>query len=118
MDSRSLVGQISQLIAANEELQRENQELAATKVRLEAELREIGDALGRPSGGPGPRRGRTRPGTDGAPAPVRQRRPITDPELLEKKKVALAKARAARAEKLAAARAAESGAAESGAAEG
>ena len=38
-----------------------------------------------------------------APAERRQRRPITDPEVLEKRRQALAKARAARAEKLAAA---------------
>jgi hypothetical protein len=35
--------------------------------------------------------------------PKRQRKPITDPELLERRRAALAKARAARAEKLAAA---------------
>ena len=38
------------------------------------------------------------------PTPRRQRKPITDPEQLERRRQALAKARAARAEKLAAAR--------------
>lgn len=37
------------------------------------------------------------------PTPRRQRKPITDPEQLERRRQALAKARAARAEKLAAA---------------
>jgi hypothetical protein len=107
VDSRSVVGQISQLVSANEELQRENRELAADNVRLKAQLREIGDALGRLSGAP--RRGRGgRAAIELAAPPVRRpRRPITDPVVLEKKKLALAKARAARAEKLAAARAAE-----------
>jgi len=41
-----------------------------------------------------------------AAPPRRARRPITDPEVLEKRRQALAKARAARAERLAAARAA------------
>ena len=36
--------------------------------------------------------------------PKRQRKPMTDPEQLERRRQALAKARAARAEKLAAAR--------------
>jgi hypothetical protein len=104
VDSRSVVGQISQLVTANEELLRENQELAADNVRLKAQLREIGDALGRLTGAP--KRGRR--GALVAPEPVRRpRKPITDPAVLEKKKQALTKARAARAEKLAAARAAE-----------
>jgi hypothetical protein len=105
VDSRSVVGQISQLVTANEELQRENRELAADNVRLKAQLREIGDALGRLTGAP--KRGRGRSGAAMTPEPVRRpRKPITDPAVLEKKKQALTKARAARAEKLAAARAA------------
>ena len=105
-DTRAVVRQITQLVAANETLQRENRELSEANARLLAELTEIGSALGRLTG---PSRGRGRRGA-AAPAPVveakprRQRKPITDPEVLEKRRHALAKARAARSEKLAAAR--------------
>jgi hypothetical protein len=96
-----VIGQLSQLVSANEELQRENRDLAADNVRLQARLREIGDALGPLTAG----RDRGRRGGAGAPPePGRPRRPITDPEVLERKKQALARARAARAEKRAAAR--------------
>jgi hypothetical protein len=94
-------------VAANDALQRENRELGEENRRLRGELTDIGSALGRLGGGPRGRRGRK--GTDalGMPEvrPRRPRKPITDPEVLEKRKQALAKARAARAEKLAAARA-------------
>ncbi len=95
-------------MAANDELQREVKDLASENVRLKAQLREIGDALGRLTGGPSRGRGRARATTEVVVAEPkrRQRKPITDPEVLEKRKQALAKARAARAEKLAAARAA------------
>ncbi len=108
-DTRRVVTQITQLVAANETLQRANRELTEENERLRSQLIEIGSALGGPTGG---RRGRGRRG-DGAlglpeAAPRRKRRPITDPEVLAKRSAALAKARAARAEKLAAAKAAAS----------
>ena len=118
-DSRGIVDQITQLVSANEALQRENRELVDENQRLRGELMQIGSALGRLTGGGGRgRRGRrgaelTLPGTAEA-RPRRQRKPITDPEALEKRKQALVRARAVRAERLAAARAAAgNGAAES-----
>jgi hypothetical protein len=101
------VTQITQLVAANEQLQRANSELTQENQRLRSELLQIGSALGSlPGGG---RRGRARRGaaTLALPEakPRRQRRPITDPVILARRDAALAKARAARAEKLAAARA-------------
>ena len=109
--SASVVGQISQLVSANEQLQRQNHELREENQRLTRELLEIGSALGRLSGGP--RRGRGRRGAEQLvlpeAKPKRTRRPITDPEVLARRSAALAKARAARAEKLAAARASGDG---------
>ena len=105
-DTRLVVTQITQLVAANEQLQRANRELTEENERLRGELTAIGSALGNLTGG---RRGRGRAAA--APLalpdakPRRQRRPITDPEVLARRNAALAKARAARAEKLAAARA-------------
>ncbi len=105
-DSGSVVGQITQLVAANQNLKLENAELLAANERLRRELAEIGSALGTLTSGRG-RRGRRGAEftvvADAKPKP--KRRPITDPEQLERRKAALAKARAARAEKLAAARA-------------
>jgi hypothetical protein len=105
-DTRLVVTQITQLIAANETLQRANRELTEENERLRSELTQIGSALGSLTGG---RRGRGRRGTATIALPEakprRQRRPITDPEVLARRNAALAKARAARAEKLAAARA-------------
>lgn len=118
-DSRGIVDQITQLVSANETLQRENRELVEENQRLRGELVQIGSALGRLTGGSGRgRRGRrgaelALPGVTEA-RPRRQRKPITDPEALEKRKQALVRARAVRAERLAAARASGSG---SGAAE-
>src|SRR5262252_9857143 len=108
-DTRIVVTQITQLVAANETLQRANRELTEENQRLRAELTQIGSALGSLTGG---RRGRGRRGAVAAVAlslpeakPRRTRKPITDPEILARRNAALAKARAARAEKLAAARA-------------
>src|SRR5215472_4847378 len=111
-DTRLVVTQITQLVAANEQLQRTNRDLTEENQRLRDELTAIGSALGSLTGG---RRGRGRGGAAVALAlpeakPRRQRRPITDPEVLARRNAALAKARAARAEKLAAARAAGSSA--------
>ena len=105
-DARIVVTQITQLVAANEQLQRANRDLTEQNQRLRDELTAIGSALGSLTGG---RRGRGRGGSAALALPEarprRQRRPITDPEVLARRNAALAKARAARAEKLAAARA-------------
>ena len=109
-DTRLVVSQITQLVQANETLQRTNRELTEENQRLRSQLTEIGSALGRIAGPTTGRRGRAAAAESlGLPEvkPKRQRRPITDPEVLAKRNAALAKARAARAEKLAAARAAE-----------
>jgi hypothetical protein len=109
-DTRLVVSQITQLVQANETLQRTNRELTEENQRLRSQLTEIGSALGRITGPPAGRRGRAAAAESLAlpeVKPKRQRRPITDPEVLAKRNAALAKARAARAEKLAAARAAE-----------
>ena len=104
-ESGSVVGQITQIVAANETLKRENAELLAVNAQLRAQLAEIGTTLGRLTGGP---RRRGRRGAEIAAIveakPKRARKPITDPEQLERRRQALAKARAARAEKLAAAK--------------
>jgi hypothetical protein len=108
-DTRLIVTQITQLVAANETLQRENRELTEQNERLRSELLQIGSALGSLAG---PRRGRGRRGAAVAALalpdakPRQKRKPITDPEILARRNAALVKARAARAEKLAAARAA------------
>ena len=108
-DTRLVVTQITELVAANETLQRANRELTEENQRLRSELTQIGSALGSLTGA---RRGRGRRGAAAAVAlalpearPRRTRKPITDPEVLARRNAALAKARAARAEKLAAARA-------------
>lgn len=104
-DTRLVVSRITQLVAANEQILRANRELSEENERLRSELTAIGSALGRLTSG---RRGRGRRGAAALALPEakprRQRRPITDPEMLAKRNAALAKARAARAEKLATAR--------------
>jgi hypothetical protein len=109
-DAGSVVGQITQLVIANETLKRENAELLAFNEQLRAQLSEIGSALGGLTNGSRRRggRGAVQPFTLADAKPKRTRKPITDPEQLERRRQALAKARAARAEKLAAARAEES----------
>ena len=106
-DANSVVGQITQLVTANGTLKRENAELLAANEQLRAELLQIGSTLGRLTGGPRRRggRGAPQPFLAADAKPKRTRKPITDPEQLERRRQALAKARAARAEKLAAARA-------------
>ena len=104
-DAGSVVGQITQLVATNETLKRENAELLASNEQLRAQLTEIGTTLGRLTGGPRRRgRGAAQPLVLAGAKSKRTRKPITDPAQLERRRVALAKARAARAEKLAAAR--------------
>jgi hypothetical protein len=106
IDTRLVVTQITQLVAANESLKLENAKLQALNEQLRSELTDIGSALGSLTGG---RRGRGRRGAAALALPEakprRTRRPITDPDVLARRNAALAKARAARAEKLAAARA-------------
>jgi hypothetical protein len=99
-----IVDQITRLVTENESLQLEVARLRTDNEHLRGQLNEIGSALGRLGG----RRGRRGPiaAPTGTAAPRRRRRPITDPELLEKRRQALVRARAARAERLAAARAA------------
>lgn len=106
-DTALVVTQITQLVQANETLQRANRELTEENQRLRSELTEIGSALGRLTGAPAGRRRRGAAAIGLPEAPVRRkRRPVTDPEVLAKRNEALVKARAARAERLAAARAA------------
>jgi hypothetical protein len=104
------VTQITQLVATNESLRLENAKLRAVNEQLRAQLLEIGSALGSLTDG---RRGRGRRGATALALPEakpqRQRKPITDPEVLARRNAALAKTRAARAEKLAAAKAAGDG---------
>jgi len=109
-DARLVVTQITQLVVANEQLQRAHRELTEENERLRGELTAIGSALDNLTGG---RRGRSR-GRAAALArrearPPQKRGPITDPEILARRNAALARARAARADKLAAARAGSSG---------
>jgi hypothetical protein len=105
-DAGSVVGQITQLVATNETLKRENAALLAFNEQLRAQLAEIGTALGSLTGARrrGRGRGAVQPAVLADVKPKRTRRPITDPEQIERRRAALAKARAARAEKLAAAR--------------
>ncbi len=58
-DTRLVVTQITQLVAANEQLQRANTELSEENQRLRNELTQIGSALGSLTGG---QRGRGRRG--------------------------------------------------------
>jgi hypothetical protein len=114
----AIVDQITQLVAANQTLQLKNSELAEENRRLTVELRDIGTALGGLTGVTGTR---GRPGKRGAEPlaleqakPRRKRKAITDPAVLEKRRQALAKARAARTEKIATAKAAGNGSAAEG----
>ena len=101
----AVVGQITQLVATNETLKRENAELLAVNQQLRAQLAEISTALGSLTNGSRRRgSGAAQPFVLAEAKPKRTRKPITDPVALERRRQALAKARAARAEKLAAAR--------------
>ena len=103
-DAGSVVGQITQLVATTETLKRENAELLAFNEQLRAQLDQIGTALGGLTDRRRRGRGAAQPFLLADAKPKRTRKPITDPEQLERRRQALAKARAARAEKLAAAR--------------
>ena len=100
-----MVDQIAKIVAANDALRRENQELVAQNQHLQVQLREIGNALGRLTGNGRRRRGRLPVQDIQTTKPRRQRKPITDPQILEKRRAALARARQVRAERLAAAKA-------------
>src|SRR2546430_16710831 len=104
-DAGSVVAQITQLVSANETLKRENAELLAANEQLRTQLAQIGSALGGLANGLGRRgrRGAVQPFTPADVKPKRTRRPITDPEQLERRRQALGKAGAARGEKLKAA---------------
>jgi hypothetical protein len=94
-DAGSVVGRITQLVVVNETLKLANAELTAENQRLGVELAAIGSALGRLNGSPR-RRGRRGAElvTTAEAKPRRQRKPITDPVILERRRAALAKARA------------------------
>jgi hypothetical protein len=101
----SIVDQITRLVAANQTLRSEGASLRADNEHLRAELSQIGDALGRVTGGRHSGRGaKTSVQAPTAP-PRRTRKPITNPAVLEKRRQALTRARAVRAERIAAARA-------------
>ena len=102
-----IVDQITRLVTENQSLQREVASLLADNEQLRGQLDEIGSALGRLRVG---RRGGRRAASSASvpTAPPRKRKPITDPVVLEKRRQALERARAARAQRLAAARAAAS----------
>ena len=90
---RGLVGRVAELEAENARLRQLLDEISRS-LRAPAATAPAAGATER-------RRGRPRKNPE---APVRRRRKITDPEVLEKRRNALAKARAVRAERLAAAR--------------
>ena len=111
--SGPIIGQVNQIVKANELLRHENAELLALNEQLRAQLDQIGTALGRLTRGE--RRGRGRraaAASAGEPTARRPRRPITDPEVLERRRQALARARAVRAERRAAAQAGDGSPAE------
>jgi hypothetical protein len=83
-------------------LVQENSRLAAENLSLQAQLAEIASALGRAQRSGAQPLSARRGGDDASPK--RPRRKVTDPEVLDRRRQALAKARAVRAEKLAAAR--------------
>ena len=73
IDTRRVVTQITQLVAANENLKLENARLQALNEQLRSELTEIGSALGSLTGG---RRGRGRRGAAALALPeAKPRRP-------------------------------------------
>src|SRR5215471_7419087 len=77
-DTRLVVTQITQLVAANEQLQRANRELTEENQRLRSELLQIGSALGSLTGGGRRGRGRHAAATLALPVakPQRTRKPI------------------------------------------
>jgi len=102
---RRLLDGVRGLVERNALLEAENRRLRSLLDEISKSLRISPAAAGTAATvvGEAPRRrGRPRKNPD---APVRVRRKITDPEVLEKRRSALAKARAVRAERIAAAKA-------------
>ena len=102
---RRLLDGVRGLVERNAVLEAENQRLRtlldeiSRSLRIKSTATPVAPAI---EGADAPRRrGRPRKNPE---APARVRRKITDPEVLEKRRSALAKARAVRAERLAAAR--------------
>src|SRR2546423_15700064 len=85
-DAGSVVGQITQLVSANETLRRENAELLAFNEQLRAQLAEIGSALGGLANGRGRRggRGAGQPFVLADTEPTRTGKPIPHPEQLKR----------------------------------
>jgi hypothetical protein len=99
---RRLLDGVRGLVERNSLLEAENRRLRELLDQISRSLRAPSAAGGAPGpAGDAPRRRGRPPKT---PAPTRPRRKITDPEILEKRRAALTKARAVRAERLAAAR--------------
>jgi hypothetical protein len=96
---RGLLNGVRGLVERNAELESENRRLRQLLDEISRSLKSPATAA---SSGEAPRRRGRPPKSDATP---RIRRKITDPILLEKRRAALAKARAVRAERLAAARA-------------
>jgi hypothetical protein len=98
-----VVVKVMRILADNKQLSQRVRTLSAENERLRAELAEIESAVGRTGGNraPATRRRRTTRRSS-----ARAARRITDPELLEKRRQAAARARAVRAQRLAESRAA------------
>lgn len=98
---RGVVSSVRALVQRNAELEAENRRLRQLIDQVSRSLKGTSERPGVGGADTPRRRGRPRKNPE---APVRERRKITDPEVLEKRRQALAKARAVRAERLAAAR--------------
>jgi hypothetical protein len=101
----TLLTQVSELVNENQALVRENKELHSILVRVTEVLSRL-PAQPVPGNRPGVRRTRRASGSRANGHP-RQRRKITDPASLEKRRAALSKARQVLAEKRAAGKASE-----------
>ncbi|MEA2682238.1 MAG: hypothetical protein QOK05_566 [Chloroflexota bacterium] len=100
-DRRLLQG-VRGLVERNAELEAENRRLRQLVDDISRSLNVRADRPAPVDGTAPRRRGRPRKNPE---APVRERKKITDPAVLEKRRQALTKARAVRQERLAAARA-------------
>ena len=102
---RHLLDGVRGLVERNAVLEAENRRLRGLLDEISKSLRTTPAVAAAPAAegdAAAPRRrGRPRKNPE---APVRERRKITDPEVLEKRRAALTRARAVRAERLAAAR--------------
>lgn len=100
---RRLLDGVRGLVERNAVLEAENKRLRGLLDEISRSLRISTPAVAAATSGTDTPRRRGRPRKN-PEAPVRVRRKITDPAVLEKRRAALAKARAVRAERLAAAR--------------